>query len=97
MVTATGEAERNVAVDLASGDDRTAISIEFPGPRTVSVSIEPTTEKDFEHLRKARYRWMRLRCVETGVRANQLISRDIPLESVIFYARRVADAKPRTG
>lgn len=70
------------------------IEFAFPGPprRSVQVSIEPTGELDFEHLRSGRYRWMRLRCVETGGGSNQLVSHDVPLESVLFYARRLAGA-----
>ena len=67
-----------------------AISIEFPCSRTVTVSLQPTTDADFEHLRDIRYRWMRLRCVETGQRSNQVVSHDISLDSVIFYAERLA-------
>ena len=69
------------------------ILIAFAKERSVEVSIEPTTDRDFEHLRSNRYRWMRLRCVETGARSNQLISHDISLESVIYHARKLAAAR----
>ena len=61
--------------------------------RTVQVSIEPTGDRDFEHLRNGEYRWMRLYCIETGARSNQLISHDISLESVTYYARKLAAAR----
>ncbi|MDE0109929.1 MAG: hypothetical protein OXN96_19155 [Bryobacterales bacterium] len=87
-----------IKCDPASGaDDRTEILIGFPGSGTVQASIEPTTERDFEHLQNGRYGWLRLRCVETGLRSNQLISRDISLESVIHHARKLARAEPRPG
>ena len=60
----------------------------------MEVLIEPTTDRDFEHLRSNEYRWMRLRCVETGARSNQLISYDISLESVLYHARNLASAAP---
>ena len=58
--------------------------VRLAGKRSVEVSIEPTTDRDFEHLRRNRYRWMHLRCVETGARSNQLIS----------HARKLARAVP---
>lgn len=70
--------------------------IRLSSERSVEVSIEPTTDRDFEHLRNRRYRWMQLRCVETGARSNQLISYDISLESVLYHARKLARAVPGT-
>lgn len=65
--------------------------------RTVQVSIEPTTDRDFEHLRNGIYRWMRLHCIETGQRSTRLIACDISLESVIHCARKLARRPAKGG
>lgn len=57
--------------------------------RTVSVSFHEMSENDFEHLRKPGNRWMRLSCYQNGQRSNQVVHADIPLSSVIFYARKL--------